>query len=77
MIVEQKQQEKKIVKVQPSGTELRSEHQRRHELDNLIREMAAHFQIKENNDQQAHYRSWRHALKVHVERYKDHYYGDD
>ena len=77
MIVEQKQQEKNIVKVQSSSTELRSERQRCHELDNLIREMAAHFRIKEDNDQQAHYRSWRHALKVHVERYKDHYYGDE
>lgn len=63
MAVEQKQQENYEV-------------HRRMELDQLVKEMAAHFHIKQDIDQQAHFRSWRHALKGHVTRYREFYYEE-
>jgi hypothetical protein len=53
-----------------------SETQRSMELEQLIREMAAHFRMKDKTDQQAHYRSWRHAFKAHVNRFGSYYYPE-
>lgn len=46
------------------------------EMEQLVKEMAAHFRIKDEGEQQAHYRSWRHALQAHVNRYRSYYYSE-
>lgn len=50
--------------------------QRTQEMEQLVKEMAAHFRIENESEQQAHYRSWRHALQAHVNRYKKYYYSE-
>lgn len=61
-----------VEQIKKEGVDLK----RREELDQLIKEMAAHFCIQQDTDKQAHFRSWRHALEGHVNRYRGYYYED-